>query len=115
VPAAPVGIAVSENDVRTSVPAADTPARYDPALLPAAGRASSATPGVTDCRGAPATTVQSPPTSAVPRPPVTVRLKASLASTCGSAGGGTAEAATVTERSAVEVAPSSSVTVSTTR
>jgi hypothetical protein len=68
--------------------------------------ANVAVPDPTDCRLAPAEAVHAPPTSAVPRPPVTVRAKSSEAST--------GSPATVTACWVVPVAPSSSVTVSVT-
>ena len=107
----PVGIALSENDVRTSAPVCDTEPRYAPVVLPVPGRARVAVPGVTDRRVAPAEAVHGPPTSAVPRPPDTVRPNASEAIAEGAAGGG---AVTVTSCEVRPVAPSSSVTVTVT-
>src|SRR3954451_22189980 len=84
-----------------------TPARYEPVFWLAASRFITATPGVTDCRVGPADDVHAPPTFAVPRPPVTVRLNVSL-----TIAGGPCGADTVTARVVVPVAPPLSVTVS---
>ena len=70
-------------------------------------------PAVTEALDAVPLTVQAPPASALPQPPVTSRPKASVAS-APPAGGGGGGAVTVTDLVTVPVAPPLSVTVSRT-
>src|SRR4051812_41632372 len=70
----PVGAADSEKDVRSSESVCDR-SRYAVVFWFALGRASVATPALTDCRLLPIEATHAPPTSAVPRPLLAVRRR----------------------------------------
>src|SRR5215203_2300406 len=93
----------------TSVSVEDTPARDAVRFDPRFSRWRAAAPSTENSDAEPVV-VHAPPTSALPQPPVTVRVKASCAR-AGPTGVGFG-AVTVTDAVVEPVAPSSSVTVS---